>query len=456
MKKISITLFTVISIMLLACNANQISKGKPYHLITLDPGHFHAALVQKTMYDNVDSVVHVYAKEGSDLNLHLKRINDYNTREDNPTRWKEEVYMGNDFFAKMIQEKKGNIVILSGNNEKKSDYILQSLQNGLNVLADKPMAIDADGFEKIKTSFEVADKNKLLLYDIMTERFEITTILLRELSMMPEIFGNLKEGTKDDPSVVKESVHFLYKYVSGNVLTRPDWFLDVSQQGEGIADVMTHLVDLVQWECFPGQPIDYKKDIQVNTAKHWPTDIGLSEFTTITHADHFPAYLSKNIVHDSVLQYYCNGEINYQLKNIHARTTVRWEYKSAEGSGDTYYALMKGTKASLIIQQGKDEQYKPVLYIRPSASEKNYEAVLQEAFKRIEQKYPGITLVKSGTMWKVGIPDKYKENHEEHFARVVKNFLMYLEKGKLPEWEAPNMLAKYYTTTKALELATKK
>ena len=30
-------------------------------LITLDPGHFHAALVQKTLYDQVDPLVHVFA-----------------------------------------------------------------------------------------------------------------------------------------------------------------------------------------------------------------------------------------------------------------------------------------------------------------------------------------------------------------------------------------------------------
>jgi hypothetical protein len=34
------------------------------HLITLDPGHFHAALVQKSMYPQVCPIVHVYAPEG--------------------------------------------------------------------------------------------------------------------------------------------------------------------------------------------------------------------------------------------------------------------------------------------------------------------------------------------------------------------------------------------------------
>ena len=49
-------------------------------LITLDPGHFHAALVQASDYPQVDANVHVYAPVGPDLDQHLKRIDGYNTR----------------------------------------------------------------------------------------------------------------------------------------------------------------------------------------------------------------------------------------------------------------------------------------------------------------------------------------------------------------------------------------
>jgi len=31
--------------------------------------------------------------------------------------------------------------------------------------------------------------------------------------------------------------------------------------------------------------------------------------------------------------------------------------------------------------------------------------------------------------------------------------LNYLEAGALPDWEVPNMLAKYYVTTQALDMA---
>ena len=65
------------------------------------------------------------------------------TRAENPTRWKEEVYTGNDFFEKMLAEKKGNVVVLSGNNQKKTEYILKSLENGFNVLPINPWSLTA-------------------------------------------------------------------------------------------------------------------------------------------------------------------------------------------------------------------------------------------------------------------------------------------------------------------------
>ncbi len=294
---------------------------KPVQLVTLDPGHFHAALVQKTGYADVDSTVYVYAPEGTDLKLHLDRVKGFNTRPESPTNWNEQVYTGADFFEKMIAEKKGNVVVLSGNNNKKTEYILTSLKNQFNVLADKPMVIDSKGFQLLKEAFEVAAVNKLLLYDIMTERFEITTMLQRELSMLPEVFGTLEKGTPQNPAITKESIHHFYKYVSGNVLTRPAWFLDASQQGEGIVDVMTHLVDLVQWECFPEQVID-TTEIKVNKAKRWATDMTLSQFKAITKLEAFPDYLKNNVTADTLLKIYSNGEINYQVKGVHAKTSV--------------------------------------------------------------------------------------------------------------------------------------
>ncbi len=447
-----------VAALLTACQSPEQTKiPNAIRLITLDPGHFHAALVQKSGYEDVDSVVHVYAPDGQDLTLHLDKIQGYNTRPDNPTHWKETVYRGADFLDKMLANKPqtGDVVVMAGNNRLKTDYIGQTVGAGFNVLADKPMVISASNFDKLKQAFATAAKNKVLLYDIMTERHEITTRLQRAFSLQPTVFGTLERGTPDNPAVTKESVHHFYKNVSGSVLTRPAWFMDVAQQGEGIVDVTTHLVDLVQWECFPEQVLDYQNDIRLTSARRWTTDMTKSQFAAITKQTTFPDYLKKDVVNDSVLRVYSNGEINYQLRGVHARVSVTWAYKAPEGAGDTHYSILRGTKANLIIRQGAEQQYKPTLYIEAVAGSNGLESSLKAALPVIQRDYPGVDVKKTTTGWEVTIPDKYKEGHEAHFGRVMENYLAYLKAGKLPDWEVPNMIAKYYTTTQALELAKK-
>ena len=426
-------------------------------LITLDPGHFHAALVQKEMYSGIAPEVYVYAPGGPELTAHLDLVKQYNERKDNPTQWVEKVYTGSDYLQKMLAEKKGNVVVLAGNNRQKTEYIKKSVDAGLNVLGDKPMAINFANFNLLQQAFDEAGKKKLLLYDIMTERSEITNTLQKEFAQIPGVFGELKKGTANDPSVVLESVHFFYKFVSGKVLTRPSWFFDPAQQGDAITDVGTHLIDLVQWECFPGQIIDYKKDIHILSAKTWPQPLTLSQFTLITNQNAFPAFLKEYVKQDTVLQTHGNGEINYTLKNIHIKTTARWQYRAPEGSGDTHYSLLKGSRANLEIKQGKEEGYQPTLYIIPAGigQQDQYIAELKKAVEKLNSTYPGVTIEKAANGWKVIIPQSYKVGHEAHFGQVMKRYLQFLKDKKLPDWEVPGMIAKYYTSTKALEMAVK-
>lgn len=429
------------------------NTNQPLGLMVVDPGHFHAALVQKYMYEGISPVVNVYAPEGPDVASYLDKIEKYNARTEDPTTWEEKTYTGTDFMEKMLQQKPGNIVVLAGNNQKKTSYIKQAVDAGLHVLADKPMAINAEGFELLKEAFASAEKNDVLLYDIMTERYEISNALQRELANMPEVFGQLQKGTPQEPAVVKESVHHIFKYISGDPIVRPAWFFDITQQGEGMVDVTTHLVDLVQWASFPETPLDYQKDIQIISSRRWPTTITPSQFKRVTKLNEYPEYLRKDMK-DSSLQVFSNGEMNYTLKGIHSKVLVTWNYEAPEGTGDTHYSIMRGSKANLIIRQGKEQNFKPVLYIEPIGSDANFEQTLKSNFAKAQQKYPGIDLKKTPQGWEVVVPQKYDVGHEAHFSQVAQKYMEYLKAGELPAWEVPNMLAKYYTTTQALKKAT--
>ena len=422
-------------------------------LMTLDPGHFHAALVQKNMYPPIDSVVYVYAPAGDDLQQHLTRIEQYNTRADEPTRWVEEVYTGPDFFEKMIEQKPGNVVVLSGNNAKKTEYIKASVEDGLNVLADKPMVIEPSEYPLLEEALRLAEEKGVLLYDIMTERYEITTMLQRALSQNPDVFGKLEKGTVEEPAISKESVHHFFKYVSGNPLIRPAWFFDVSQQGEGIVDVSTHLVDLILWETFPDQPID-TTDVKVVSARRWATELDAEQFKKVTGLDDFPDYLN-SAMKDDKLEVFSNGEINFTTRGVHGKASVIWNFQAPEGAADTHYSIMRGTKANLVIRQDAEQDYQPTLYVEPvgSTAREELEIALEAALQDLRKQYPDVVSRPADDGWEVAIPDALKRGHEAHFAQVTERYLQYLIDGKLPEWERANMLTKYYVTMQGYKMS---
>ena len=424
-------------------------------LTILDPGHFHAALLQKNMVPDVEATVHVYAPEGPDLQDYLGKIAGFNARAENPTRWVTSLCTDADFFERCMRDKAGDMVVICGNNLRKTEYFSQLIAAGTHVLADKPMVIDAAGFAQLEKTFATAAQKGVMLYDIMTERHEITTLLQKEFSMLPAVFGALQSGDAAHPSVTKESVHHFSKIVSGAPLKRPGWCFDVDQQGEGIVDVTTHLVDLVQWECFPGEIIDYHKDIEVLAARRWPTVLSAAQFEKVTQLKTWPEYLKKDVQADGTLHVYANGEFTYRIRGVHAKVSVLWNFEAPTGSADTHFSVMRGDKAELVIRQGREQHYQPALYIEPleGVDGKAFAAALEQSLKTVEAKYPGIGIKPSAAGFEVTVPASYHIGHEAHFGQVAAGFLAYLKAGAMPDLEVPNMLAKYFTTTRALELA---
>ena len=65
----------------------------------------------------------------------------------------------------------------------------------------------------------------------------------------------------------------------------------------------------------------------------------------------------------------------------------------------------------------------------------------------------GLEVKAAGQWWEIVVPEKYSVGHEAHFAQVTDKYLAYRAKGSLPDWEVPNMLAKYYTSTEGYRLA---
>ncbi|HEV1285115.1 MAG TPA: putative oxidoreductase C-terminal domain-containing protein, partial [Bryobacteraceae bacterium] len=244
-------------------------------------------------------------------------------------------------------------------------------------------------------------------------------------------------------AVTARSVHHLMKVVAGVPLRRPVWFFDVNEYGDGLADVGTHVVDLVQWTAFPRDSIDYKKDIRILNARRWPTVISKSDFERVTGEPQFPASLAAH-VKDGKLEYECNNAIRYTVRGAHLALDVRWNWESADG--DIYEASFRGTKSRIDLRQGAVQRFVPELYV--VSQDASVFAGLDRWATAMQKSYPGLGVEHHDKEARVVIPQKFRVGHEDHFGQVTNIFFDYLKNpASMPDWELSNMMVKYFVTT---------
>ena len=426
----------------------------PGRLIVLEPGHFHAALLQKEMYAQLAPNVSVYAPLGPELLDYLNRVSSFNHRAAEPTAWQLDVHTSADPLTAMLRDKPGNIVVFSGRNRSKIDRMLASIDAGLHVLADKPWIVDSSDLGKLELALDSAAEKRLAAYDIMTERHEVSAQLQRALVNLPAVFGTRVPGDSANPGVYAYSVHHIMKTVAGLPLRRPTWFFDVDDYGEGLADVGTHPVDLIQWTLFPEQMLDYRKDIRMISGRHDAVAITKEQFAMVTGAADFPASLHPKI-RDGVLSYFCNNYVEYALKGVHVKLDVLWKWEAAPGTGDVYEAAFQGTKSSIQLRQNAAGNFIPELYVVPVAgSTQNVFAALNAALPELQKQWPGISLAFTAAQAQIAIPAALRVGHEDHFGQVARDFFEYVgDAATMPAWERGYMLAKYYVSTKGVEMA---
>ena len=171
---------------------------------------------------------------------------------------------------------------------------------------------------------------------------------------------------------------------------RPAWYFDVAVQGEGITDVTTHLVDLTQWMTGGGKPFDYARDVQLVAARQWPTEVPREIFGRITGLDDFPAAI-RGAVSGDVLHYLCNAQIDYRLRGVPMRIVSLWNLAIPEGGGDTHNAILRGTQADLVVDQGRETGFATRLSVHPRSPGPAYAKALADAVAALQPQYPGLT-----------------------------------------------------------------
>jgi hypothetical protein len=429
---------------------------KAIRLITLAPGHFHAALVQKRMNSGVHRRAYVYGPLDRDTIAHVERIAAFNARDDEPTAWEVELRAASDWLERFQREQPGNTVVLSGRNRPKIDLMLAAAGCGLNILADKPWIIDHADYPKLEELFHELDLRDVFAWDVMTERHEVTNRLMRELVADPTVFGRWRAGNDEQPALSLESVHYLKKWVAGRPLARPWWWFDPAVSGESMADVGTHLADLALWFVWPDQAIDLRGEIEILDADRWPLVLSEEEFRLVTLLPAYPDALAPRVV-EGQLYYAGNNSVTLTLRGIHVKLTTKWEYEHPPGGGDTHKAIAHGLRSTVSVRQ--QPGHRPELFVEPSnlADRESLASDLGDKCADLAWHFPGLAVEDRGTELRVIVPDDLRSGHESHFAAVMDEYCRYFHTPRaIPTWERPNVLAKYFITTKAVELARQK
>ena len=421
--------------------------GQKHTLIILNPGHFHAALTLRERNALIDDDIHVFAEDGPDVDSFVRLVHAFNDRPVNPTRWTLYVYRGADYLEKLLAQRPGEVVILAGRNNEKMPLIHFLHAQGFRVLGDKPWLIES---EQIGLLREVTASAPLAM-DIMTERHEIANRVQRALAHQAAVFGDFRVDG-DQPAIAIRSVHHLCKNVNNQPLQRPGWYFDPVIQGEGITDVTTHLVDLVQWMTGNSVRFDFDRDVERLSARQWPTAISRELFSRITGLEDFSKILHDRVA-GGVLQYVCNAALSYRLRGIPVEIETLWGPDEAQGGGDLHRAILRGTKSDLIVDQGPETGFLTTLTINPVAGGKTFTDALTDAVAQMQTEFPGLGFEPAGAQFRITIPKALRTTHEQHFAAVLQTFLTYLDEGTWPGNLGSDLDTKYTLLAQALELS---
>ena len=222
-----------------------------------------------------------------------------------------------------------------------------------------------------------------------------------------------------------------------------------------MADVGTHLVDLVEWTLFPGQHIDYRKDVQVLKADREPLMLTRQQFERVTGEHDWPAYLRRDIK-VRPLGVFLQQQGGFTIHGVYVSLKVRWQYEAPPGHKDSYFASYRGRRSQIDLRAGPEEHFVPQITVTPT-SDRDRDALLatlRSKLETLQSQYPGIRAEPAGSGFHIVVPDRARAPENSYFSLLAARFLDYVRNPKsLPNWEKANMLTKYYVTTTAVEMA---
>jgi predicted dehydrogenase len=415
-------------------------------LAFLEPGHFHATLTLGERQPRVRDEIFIYTQPGPELDEFLALVEAFNRRAERPTSWRPVVRTGDLPLERLIAERPGEVVILAGKNDRKMAMMRRLHDAGFHVLADKPWLAGPDGLEDLRHTLSGGP----LTVEMMTGRHDLTSILIAKLVGELEVFGDF-DTAPDEPTIRISGVHHLEKTVNGRPLRRPPWYFDVRVQGDGIADIPTHMVDQVQRlvaAVGSGTSAESRPAFELLAARTWATQVPQALFERVTGHPGFPDDLA-HLVTGSKLAYRSNAELSFRLGAVTAALDTRWELSAPAGGGDTHCSIIRGTRAKILVEQHAGTGFRRRISVVPRQQVDRARTTLAEAITAWQEAHPGLTIEEAGTGWELRVPRALDVGHERHFPLLLADFLSRVEEGRLSDDLATNTLAKYTLLARA-------
>ena len=418
-----------------------------HHAIFYEPGHFHAALTLRAANPRLAPDIHVYATPGPEREAFVALVESFNTRATRPTCWKLHLHEGAHLLQRVVEEGRGDFVVLAGRNDTKLETIAYLTQAGLHVLADKPWLTDS---QQLPYLLQVTTGPRLAM-DLMTGQHSLRARLIARVVHTPELFGTFVTDAGAVPAIDLASIHHLYKLVNGRPLQRPGWYYDTTVQGDGLVDVQAHMVAQAQAWVLDAAGGDVDSDFVLDSARLWTTPVPLELFHDSTGLDAYPAALQP-AVRDGVLHNACNGEIRYRLRGISVRQRAEWRQREPEGAGDLHRLSLRGSLCSVLVRQDETTGYHARLHLIPAAGVA-LEPLLRPILAQWQEDFPGLAYERASCGVRLVLPPEIEQGHESHFSLVLNTFLDHLDRGTWPEALPARIRMRYTLLARARDLA---
>jgi predicted dehydrogenase len=157
--------------------------------------------------------VEIVAYWASDANQQLRRLPAAKRYDD----WKA-----------MLDSEKIDVVSITNNNGDRAQAILEAAKRKINIMAEKPLATDRAGLQKVR---EAVERSGISLGMMLDKRFEPRFMALKKI---------VSDG------VIGEVIQ-MASQISYKLGTRAPWFQKTSTYGGSITWVGIHMLDLMRW-----------------------------------------------------------------------------------------------------------------------------------------------------------------------------------------------------------------